>query len=131
MKSTQKKQFLKTVLASTVAAGVVSCSHQDFIACHGLSTTDGKSYVIMSEGLCTKLAGGRPEPLPAGVTPPKINENDYVMCYGVAAAGKNDCGTKTTACAGTISKAKDPGAWVAALDGVCKQIGGRVGAIKK
>lgn len=130
MKSTQKKRLLKTVLTTTMAAGIVGCSHHDYVACHGLSTTDGSSYVVMGRGLCTKLAGGNPEPLPEGVKAPKIDENNYVMCYGVAAAGKNDCGTKTTACAGTVHTAKEPDAWVAALEGVCKQIGGRVGKIK-
>lgn len=130
MKTTQKKQVLKTVMISTLAVSTVGCSHHNMIACHGLTTVDGAPYVIMDAGLCTKLAGGNPQPLPAGVKPAKTDDNDYVMCYGVAASGQNDCGTKTTACAGTIKEAKNPTAWVAALEGVCKQIGGRVGAIQ-
>ena len=127
----QRKVLVKAMVASGVAASVVGCSHHDLVACHGLHTVDKKPYVIMDRGLCTKLAGGKVEAIPAGVALPKIDDNDYVMCYGVAASGKNDCGTKTTACSGSIKLAKDPDAWVAALEGVCKEIGGRVGAIQK
>ncbi len=48
-------------------------------------------------------------------------------CYGVAAAGANDCGTQTHSCAGTASMAKDGASWVYVPTGTCKKIdGGRL-----
>lgn len=131
MQKNKKKRIVEAAIASTLAVGLAGCNHHDFIACHGVAKPgSAEPYVIMDKGLCGKLANGVAKPLPVGVSAPKTDDNDYVMCYGVAAAGKNDCGTKSTACAGSVGTAKDPGAWVAALDGVCKKIGGRVGDIK-
>ena len=131
MNKGSKKRLTQTAAISALAMGLAGCGHQDFIACYGVAKPGSKNpYVVMDKGLCTKLAGGEVKPLPKGVRKPEINPNNYVMCYGVAAAGKNDCGTKTTACAGSVGKAKQPDAWVAALKGVCEKIGGRVGSIK-
>lgn len=131
MKNKYKDGILKTLAISTLALTTVDCSHHHLVACYGLHTINKKPYVVMDEGLCTKLAGGISKPLPPNAVIPEINDNDYVMCYGVAAAGKNDCGTKTTACSGSISTPKDPSAWVAALSGVCKEIGGKEKNIKE
>jgi uncharacterized membrane protein len=37
---------------------------------------------------------------------------DYEKCAGIAAAGKNDCGTSVSSCAGTAKQDRDPHAWV-------------------
>jgi uncharacterized membrane protein len=45
-------------------------------------------------------------------------------CYGIAAAGQNDCATKTSSCAGT-SKVDDQGdAFIAVPKGLCGKITG-------
>jgi uncharacterized membrane protein len=45
-------------------------------------------------------------------------------CYGIAAKGKNDCGTATHSCAGQSSKAKDSASWIYVPAGTCTKIEG-------
>lgn len=46
-------------------------------------------------------------------------------CYGVNAAGKNDCAsTGHNSCAGNATKANDPGAWILVPVGTCEKING-------
>jgi len=45
-------------------------------------------------------------------------------CYGVAKAGKNDCQTATSSCAGTSKKDAQVDAWLAVPAGVCVKIVG-------
>ena len=47
-------------------------------------------------------------------------------CAGVAKAGKNDCGTSVSACAGTSKVDGDKHAWVAVPKGTCEKIVGGV-----
>ncbi len=49
-------------------------------------------------------------------------------CYGVAKAGKNDCQTSMSACAGTSKKDGNKDAWLAVPKGTCEKIVG--GALK-
>jgi uncharacterized membrane protein len=45
-------------------------------------------------------------------------------CYGVAKAGKNDCQTSTSACAGTAKQDNQPDAWIFVPKGTCAKIAG-------
>ena len=45
-------------------------------------------------------------------------------CYGVAKAGKNDCQTATSSCAGTAKKDAQKDAWVGVPKGTCEKIAG-------
>ena len=45
-------------------------------------------------------------------------------CYGVAKAGKNDCGGKHNACAGTSKQDSDQGSWIYIPKGTCGKIVG-------
>lgn len=45
-------------------------------------------------------------------------------CYAVAKAGKNDCQTATTSCAGTSKKDRQADAWIAVPAGTCAKITG-------
>jgi len=45
-------------------------------------------------------------------------------CAGIAKAGKNDCGTATSSCAGTAKKDSEPGAWIYVPKGTCEKIAG-------
>lgn len=47
---------------------------------------------------------------------------DYVKCYGVAAANKNDCGTKSTACAASVAQAGVCYAWIYTPEDICKKL---------
>ncbi len=45
-------------------------------------------------------------------------------CYGVSKAGKNDCQTSTSSCAGTAKKDKQADAWIAVPAGTCAKLFG-------
>mgnify|MGYP000960471032 CR=1 FL=1 len=52
-------------------------------------------------------------------------------CYGVAKAGKNDCGTAKHACAGQGAKMdNDPTEWKYVAKGTCEKMGGKMAAPK-
>lgn len=48
----------------------------------------------------------------------------YEKCYGVAAAGHNDCFFSSNSCAGTVSSDRDPAAWIYVPKGTCERIVG-------
>jgi uncharacterized membrane protein len=50
-------------------------------------------------------------------------------CYGIAKAGKNDCQTATSACAGTSKTDGQKDAWIYVPKGTCEKIVG--GSTKK
>ena len=54
-------------------------------------------------------------------------------CYGVAAAGQNDCANLagTHSCAGQSSADKDPGEWKLVAKGSCVDLGGMLKADAK
>jgi uncharacterized membrane protein len=43
-------------------------------------------------------------------------------CYGVAKAGRNDCGTATAQCAGSSTADGDKNAWLLLPKGTCNKI---------
>jgi len=45
-------------------------------------------------------------------------------CAGIAKAGKNDCGTATSSCAGTAKKDNEANAWIYVPKGTCEKIAG-------
>ena len=45
-------------------------------------------------------------------------------CYGVAKAGKNDCATKTSSCAGTAKADNQKDAFVVVPKGLCGKLAG-------
>ncbi len=45
-------------------------------------------------------------------------------CYGIAKAGKNDCQTATSSCAGTAKKDNQPDAWNYVPAGTCTKTAG-------
>lgn len=48
----------------------------------------------------------------------------YEKCYGVAAAGKNDCAGGANSCAGHATQARDPKAFIEVPVGMCAKIAG-------
>lgn len=54
-------------------------------------------------------------------------------CYGIAAAGQNDCGNLagTHSCAGQSTVDKDPGEWKLVAKGSCETMGGMLKAEAK
>lgn len=51
-------------------------------------------------------------------------KGDYEKCYGVAKAGKNDCQTATSSCAGTSKTDRQADAYIAVPKGTCSKIAG-------
>ena len=45
-------------------------------------------------------------------------------CFGIAKAGKNDCQTATSSCAGTAKKDAQGDAWIYVPAGTCAKISG-------
>lgn len=60
----------------------------------------------------------------AGSTSALAAKGDNEKCAGVAKAGKNDCGTSKSSCAGTVKADRDPEAWVFVPKGTCEKIAG-------
>jgi len=55
----------------------------------------------------------------AGAAAPEVEK-----CFGIAKAGKNDCQTKTSACAGTSKQDGQKDAWIYVPKGSCDKIVG-------
>ena len=60
-----------------------------------------------------------------------MDKHNMVKCYGVAKAGKNDCGANSHSCAGQAKKDNDPNEWVAISKHACDKVGGVVKDMKK
>lgn len=51
-------------------------------------------------------------------------KGDTEKCAGIVKAGKNDCGTSKSACAGTATADRDSEAWILVPAGTCERIAG-------
>lgn len=51
-------------------------------------------------------------------------QGNMEKCFGIAKAGKNDCQTATSSCAGTSKKDAQTDAWLSVPKGVCEKIAG-------
>lgn len=63
-------------------------------------------------------AGGAINPAQAG------GHGDKEKCYGVVKAGKNDCATKSSSCAGTSKEDGQKDAFVVVPKGLCDKLVG-------
>jgi len=61
------------------------------------------------------LAQGGPAPKP---------KYDYEKCYGIARAGKNDCQTANSSCAGTSKRDAQADSWIYVPAGSCEKVVG-------
>jgi len=68
---------------------------------------------LLAAGLGAAQAGPAPEPKFAAE-----------KCFGIAKAGKNDCQTAASACAGTSKKDNQTDAWIYVPKGTCDKIVG-------
>ncbi len=58
-------------------------------------------------------------------------DDEKVKCFGVAKAGKNDCATGKTSCAGSAKMDRQEDAFVAIPKGICEKLAGAgVGMMK-
>lgn len=51
-------------------------------------------------------------------------QGNIEKCYGVSKAGKNDCQTASSSCAGTSKKDAQTDAWLSVPKGTCEKIAG-------
>ncbi len=64
-------------------------------------------------------------------TPALAAAEKMEKCYGVVKAGKNDCQTSVSACAGSATKDSQKDAWIYLPKGSCeKLVGGSLSAAK-
>lgn len=54
----------------------------------------------------------------------RMEREHLEMCFGINAAGKNDCGTATHSCHGMAKQARDPASYVLVPTGLCTRIAG-------
>ncbi|MBM3572126.1 MAG: DUF2282 domain-containing protein [Alphaproteobacteria bacterium] len=58
----------------------------------------------------------------ASIAPVAAQDAKVEKCYGVAKAGKNDCQTATSSCAGTSKRDNQPDAFIGVPAGTCGKI---------
>ncbi len=76
------------------------------------STTTIVSAAVLALSSSTFLISGQ------------VSAAEMEKCYGVATAGKNDCQTATSSCAGTSSLDRQVDAFIAVPKGTCGKIAG-------
>jgi uncharacterized membrane protein len=82
-----------------------------------------KSNSVVRSALAGLLAFG----VTAAATDALAAKGDNEKCAGIVKAGKNDCGTSVSSCAGTSKVDNDKEAWVYLPKGSCEKIaGGRI-----
>src|SRR5213592_1583729 len=75
--------------------------------------------------VASALAAALSIPVVAQAGPAPQPKFEAEKCYGVAKAGKNDCQTANSSCAGTSKKDAQGDAWIYAPAGTCdKLVGG-------
>lgn len=67
----------------------------------------------------------------AAATTGQAQAADSEKCYGVAKAGKNDCATQVSSCAGTNKMDANPQAFVLVPKGTCEKLAGGSTSPKK
>ena len=63
-------------------------------------------------------------PLVSSAGPAPAPKFESEKCYGIAKAGKNDCETKVSSCAGTSKRDNQKDAWIYMPKGSCDRIVG-------
>lgn len=79
---------------------------------------------MMQRSLCTLAVGALLATTAGAQVHPEKPTWKYEKCYGVAAAGHNDCFFAGNSCAGTAARDRDPAAWVYVPKGSCERIVG-------
>jgi uncharacterized membrane protein len=75
--------------------------------------------------VASAFAGTMALPLLADAAPAPVPSFQFEKCYGINAAGKNDCAASPNhSCAGEAKVANDPKSWVYMPAGTCTKIQG-------
>ena len=79
-----------------------------------------KTHLFIASAMVAALALPVASSGQAGPAPkPKFEAE---KCYGVAKAGKNDCQTANSSCAGTSKRDKQGDAWIYVPKGTCDRV---------
>ena len=79
-----------------------------------------KTQILVASAVVAALALPLTAQGQAGPAPkPKY---DSVKCYGIAKAGKNDCQTANSSCAGTSRRDGQKDAWIYVPAGTCERL---------
>lgn len=87
--------------------------------------TKTRNLLLATAAIGTALAAT------AGGTYAADGQKEMERCYGVAAAGHNDCATATSSCAGTSKVDGQKDAYVAVPAGLCDRLAGGSVEIQK
>lgn len=77
---------------------------------------------LVTAAIAGLATGGLLATSPANAADIRCAEQE--RCFGVAKAGKNDCATATSACAGTARQDAQKDAWMYVPKGSCAKIAG-------
>ena len=86
---------------------------------------DDKAMSLAAAAVAAVLAS----PFPASAGPAPAPQFTAEKCYGIAAAGQNDCQTSTHSCAGEAKQAREKDSWIYVPAGTCAKIDG--GSLKR
>ena len=81
---------------------------------------DSKTISLAAAAFAAVLAS----PFAAGAGPAPAPQFTAEKCYGIAAAGQNDCQTSTHSCAGEAKQARERDSWIYVPAGTCAKIDG-------
>ena len=81
-----------------------------------------KNAVLINTAIATVLSLGALSASAQPVTP----KPDQEKCFGIAKAGKNDCGSAKHSCAGQSKADNDPAEWKYVTTGSCEKEGGKL-----
>lgn len=84
-----------------------------------MKTTKTTSFLVAAS-----LAAALSLPTVAQAGPAPQPKFEAEKCYGVAKAGKNDCQTANSSCAGTSKKDNQGDAWIYTPAGTCDRLVG-------
>lgn len=88
-----------------------------------------KADIILGSAVAVALSVAVQSSAQGGPAP--VPKFDHQKCYGIAKAGKNDCETAASSCAGTAKRNAQADAWVYLPKGSCEKIvGGSLQPIK-
>ena len=74
--------------------------------------------------IAAAIAAATSLPMPADAGPAPAPPYKSEKCFGVAAAGQNDCQTATHSCAGEAKRAAEGDSWIYVPAGTCMKING-------
>ena len=80
----------------------------------------GNTTVLLASAIAAAISLAGQAPAEGGLAP--VPKYDHEKCYGIAKAGKNDCQTANSSCAGTSKRNAQGDAWIYVPQGSCDKV---------